>query len=216
MDEAGSIVGAGYDRAAEHYSRLEQTDAPWPRLRWLRAVLSQLPDGARVLDLGCGSGAPVAREIADRHRVVGVDVSPRQIELAEENVPGGEFVCADALDVDFPPESFDAVVSLYTIDHVPRDEHSPLLERMGRWLKPGGLLLVSVEDADRPEVRREWLGVEMYFSHFDAETTCRIARDAGFRIEVAAVEGQLEGDVEVSYLWLLARRPHDRTPGLTG
>lgn len=207
MDEAGSIVGAGYDRAAERYAGLERTDAPWPRMRWLRTVLDRLPGGARVLDLGCGSGAPVAREIAGRHRVVGVDVSARQIELAAENLPGGEFVCADALDVDFPPESFDAVVSMYTIDHVPRDEHATLFERMRGWLKPGGLLLVSVEDADRPEVRGEWLGVEMYFSHFDAATTRRIARDAGFRIEAAAVEGQLEGDVEVPYLWLLARRP---------
>ena len=46
----------------------------------------------------------------------------------------------------------------------------------------------------------------MFLSHFDAETTLAFAREAGFEVVRQAVEAQLEGDREIAYLWVLARR----------
>ncbi|MCX5096466.1 class I SAM-dependent methyltransferase [Streptomyces sp. NBC_00365] len=55
-----------------------------------------------VLDLGCGSGVPVARALATAgHRVTGVDISEVQIRRAREFVPQAEFIRADATDLDF-------------------------------------------------------------------------------------------------------------------
>jgi cyclopropane fatty-acyl-phospholipid synthase-like methyltransferase len=82
--------------------------------------------------------------------VTGVDISPEHIGQATRNVPDAEFSCSDALTVSFPVEHFDAIVSLYTFDHIPRDEHKDLLERPHAWLRPEGLLLLSIEDVDEP------------------------------------------------------------------
>jgi hypothetical protein len=46
----------------------------------------------------------------------------------------------------------------------------------------------------------------MYLSHFDADTTLGLVREAGFELERQAIETQLEGEHEVEYLWVLARR----------
>src|SRR5918992_5636652 len=140
-EDRQSTVATGYDRVAEAYSKLEDDEAPWPRMTWLHRLLEHLPDRSRVLDLGCGSGIPATREIAGRHSAVGVDISPRQIELARRNVPNAEFRQADVLDLQFCGDSFDAVVALYLLDHTPREELVDLLRRIRDWLKPSGLLL---------------------------------------------------------------------------
>jgi cyclopropane fatty-acyl-phospholipid synthase-like methyltransferase len=203
--EPHELVARGYDRAAEQYARLEGA-IEWPRMRWLRDLLARLPAGSRVLDLGCGSGIPATQAIAEHHTAVGVDVSARQVELARANVPAAEFRRADILDLEFPPESFDAVVAFYTLDHIPREQLPSLLTRLGHWLRPGGFLLFTAEVDDQPGIVGQWLGVPMFFSSFDAATTRQLVQETGFEILRAEIEAQLEGDREVSYLWVLARR----------
>src|SRR5258706_9469395 len=100
-DEFGDLVARGYDRVADEYGALESEVEPWPRLARVRAFIADLSDGSRVLDLGCGNGVPATREIAGRHLVTGVDISPQQIERAKRNVPAATFHCADAREVEF-------------------------------------------------------------------------------------------------------------------
>ena len=205
--DLGEIVRAGYDRVATQYRALEQDSARWPRASWLRRLTDNLLPGAAVLDLGCASGVPVAAELAKDYRVTGVDISSEHIEQAARNVPGAKFVCADARTVTFPDGHFEAAVSLYTFDHVPRQEHRGLLERLYQWLRPGGLLLLSIEDSDQPGIVAEWLGVDMYFSMFGADATRQLVRDSGFDIEHTDLETQTEGDTDIPYTWILARKP---------
>ena len=123
------VVERGYDQVAHDYSRLEG-DSEWPRMRWLTKLLGRLEPGSSVLDLGCGSGDPADIEISKEHVVTGVDISQTQINLARQNVPIGRFLHADAGSVEFPPSEFDAVVSFYTLEHIPRDEHRTILQRI--------------------------------------------------------------------------------------
>ena len=64
--------------------------------------------------------------------------------------------------------------------HVPREEQPALLGRILGWLKPGGLFLASMSHVGGEDRTDEWLGVEMFFSGFDAETNRRLIRQAGF------------------------------------
>ena len=146
-DDPKRVVESGYDQAAHNYAALEYK-TEWHRMRWLQKVLDRLRPGSSVLDLGCGSGDPADIEISKKHKISGVDISKVQIDLASKNVPSGEFLHADVGSVDFSAESFDAVVSFYTIEHLPRDEHAILLRRIHRWLKPERLLLISTEADD--------------------------------------------------------------------
>ncbi len=204
-----AIVEAGYDAVADRYATLESPERQWPRMRWLRDLLGRLEDGARVLDVGCGNGLPATREIADRHRAVGVDMSRAQIDRARENVPGAEFRHSDLTGAEFSGR-FAAITAFYVIEHLPRTDHAAVFERFHRWLEPGGYLLFTVEPADEPGVVGDWLGSPMFFSQYGAGTTLRLLREAGFEVLETSIERQLEGEREVSYLWVLAQsRPVD-------
>jgi len=199
-------VRCGYDLAADAYAQLEN-GIEWPRMKWLRKVLSRLEPNSAVLDLGCGSAMPAGPEIAKAHRLTGVDISEAQIERAQRNVSSGTFVRGDLGSVVFSPDAFDAVLSFYTLEHIPRVEHAAVLRRIHSWLRGGGLLLFSIEAGDYDDVTGEWLGVPMFLSCFDPETTRGLARNAGFEILETEVEVQIEAGKEIPYLWVLARRP---------
>jgi SAM-dependent methyltransferase len=203
-EELQSVVARGYDLAAEAYSaRFSRSSV---RDYWLAGLIALAPAGARALDLGCGDGLPAARELtAHGFEVIGVDGSARQIERAIGNVPAAKFMIADMRSVEFPPESFDVISAFYSITHVPRDEHAALLGRIAGWLRPGGLFVASLGADNLEDWRGEWLGVEMFFSHYDAETNKRLVRDAGLVLEQAEVVVQDNEDAR--FLWVIARQP---------
>jgi SAM-dependent methyltransferase len=198
------VVAAGYDAIAETYRDWAEADA-WPRLEWLAPLEAELEDGAEVLELGCGAGVPVTKRLAERYRVTGVDISPRQLELARENVPGAELVLGDALELELP--EFDAVVSLYMSGHVPRNEQAELVRRVSRWLRPGGLLLMTFpRDGGPGVVAEDWLGAPMFFAGDAAETSLSRVRAGGFEVLRGEVVTQIEFGEEAPFLWVLARR----------
>jgi SAM-dependent methyltransferase len=146
------VVRRGYDALSYRYRG--DSEEPEPYATWLAQLRERVPAGGAVLDLGCGCGVPLARDLAaGGYEVTGVDLSAVQVERARRLVPAGRFALADATRVGFPPSSFDAVVSLYALIHMPLEEQPPLLGRIGRWLRPGGWLLATTG-------QRAWTGTE--------------------------------------------------------
>jgi len=198
------IVADGYDVIAHRYLAWGAGVHGDPHDAMVAELAGRLPDGARVLDLGCGAGT-TARALAPRLAVTGVDISAGQIALARANVPEGEFAVGDLASADYPPASFDAVVALYSISHVPRDEHARLFRSIACWLAPGGWLLASLGATDAPGRTDDWLGVPMFFSAWDAVTNRALLREAGFELVIAEVRTMSEPEGDVSFLWVLAR-----------
>jgi SAM-dependent methyltransferase len=97
-------------------------------------VLRLLGDGpGRLLDAGCGGGAHAKAFTERRWEVIGVDVSPGQLELARER--GVNAVEADAAALPFEDESFDAAVSMFT--HTDVEDFAAVLREVARVLLPG-------------------------------------------------------------------------------
>lgn len=208
---AAEVVAAGYDRMARRYLAWSAGGAT--RLLWLGRLLAALPEGSDVLELGCGAGEPVTRRLAERHRVIALDVSAVQLELAARHAPSAQLIHADMTEVSFAAGSFDAVVAFYAVTHVPRERHADLLARIFGWLRPGGVALLTMGAGDEPgAVEEDWLGVPMFFSHFDAPTNRSLVRRAGFRIEDADVIEDDEDGALVRFLWVLGRRPPSPAP----
>ena len=207
MDNPKDVVARGYDAIALRYAEWASSFQT-PTMRWVRDLLARLPDDSDILDLGCGRAVPATRELARRHRVTGVDISAAQIALARHHVPEATFVHADAAELELPPESYDAVVSLFMFGHVPRDEQGPLLERVATWLRPRGFLLATLGTGDTAgEVESDWLGAPMFFASFDPETNRTLLRAAGFELLRDEVVPQEEpGHGLVSFMWVLAQR----------
>jgi SAM-dependent methyltransferase len=208
LREPEKLVRRGYDAIAERYAEWASSFES-PALRWVEMLERRLPERSRVLDLGCGGGGPATRALAARHDVVGVDISERQLERARRLVPQARYVRADATEVAFEPESFDAVVSLFLLGHVPRAKQRPLLGRIFGWLAPGGLLLATLGTGNADdEVEADWLGAPMFFASYDEAWNREAIEGAGFVLEEARVVPVEEpGHGVVSFLWVLARKP---------
>ncbi len=207
-DDPKRIVASGYDAIAERYAEWSASFES-PAMSWTQMLLAKIEAGSHVLELGCGGGGPATRALAERHELLGVDISPRQIERASERVPNATFRCADATELEFRPGSFAAVVSLYMLGHVPRAEQAPLLASIGSWLRPGGWFLATMGTAGaEDEVEDDWLGAPMFWASFDAATNTRMLNDAGFEVvEARVIPMEEPGQGLVSFMWALARKP---------
>ena len=119
----------------------------------LDAYLSEvrLPDSARALDAGCGTGA-VARVLAELpgvREVVGIDPSPVFIDKARELAKGDSrlsFYTGDARAIQYPDASFDLVVFHTVLCHIPEPERA--IQEAHRVLRPAGWL--AIFDGDYP------------------------------------------------------------------
>jgi cyclopropane fatty-acyl-phospholipid synthase-like methyltransferase len=204
VSDASRVVADGYDAIAARY--LAWSSKAPVRLRYLDLLLELLPDSADVLELGCGAGEPVTRRLAERHRVIAVDVSAAQLELAAQNAPGAQLILADMADVSFAPGSFDAVASFYALTHVPRERHADLIARIVSWLRPRGLVVLTMGSSDNPgAIDPDWLGTPMYFSHFDAPTNRALVQRSGVRLISAEVVDEAERDPGARFLWVVGR-----------
>lgn len=197
------IVRDGYDRLGEAY-RVETADGI---RRWfLDQTLARIPAGADVLELGCGPGID-AVELAAGRRYTGVDISSTMIATTAERVPDGTLIEADLTTLDLPPDSFDAVVSLYVFGHLPAAEHEPTFARVSRWLRPGGDLFASFPAGQGDDVEETWMGVPMFFGGIGREATEDGLRGAGFEIELSEERtGEDPDGGTETFLWVIARK----------
>jgi SAM-dependent methyltransferase len=135
QDEHVDIVRRGYDALSARYRADDAGAGQYGP--WIAELLATLSSESRVLDLGCGCGVPVSRDLSARgHIVTGVDVSDVQIARARRLVPDATFVRADATGLRLAPESCDAVVALYSIIHMPLTAQPLLLRAIAGWLCP--------------------------------------------------------------------------------
>ena len=129
---------AYYDHDPEGYSEStlsnDMTDL-------LGRFASRLPQGGRVLDLGCGSGRDTIALRDMGFTVVPVDGSEGMCRVASENT-GSEVRCLDILDLDYVGE-FDGVWACASLLHLKGDEIPQALTLINRALVDGGVLYMS-------------------------------------------------------------------------
>ncbi|MEY9967064.1 ubiquinone/menaquinone biosynthesis C-methylase UbiE [Streptacidiphilus sp. MAP12-16] len=204
IDDPKELVRRGYDALSVRYDEAYGSGTKYQP--WISELCRRIPAGSRVLDLGCGSGVPVARDLtAAGVQVTGVDISEVQIRRARDLVPRAEFIRADATTLDFSKDSFDAIVSFYALIHIPLEEQPSLLERVATWLRPGGWFLGTTGQGAWTGLDDNWLGggVAMWWSHPDATTSRAWLSQAGLTVEQE--EFVPEGEGGHALFW--ARRP---------
>lgn len=142
-----------------------------------------------ALDLGCGAGEPFARNFIDHGwNVTGVDFSERMLQLAERYVPKMQRIHGDMAQVEFAPNSFDAITAIYSMFHVPRAQHPALFSSIQTWLRPGGKCLFTYATkhytgAETFDGSIEFMGKPLYYSHDTPEHLRALLANTGFEIE---------------------------------
>jgi SAM-dependent methyltransferase len=204
-DPRTQIVADGYDAMGGTFAAWRERIVGDPRREWEDELVARLEPAARILELGCGAGTPETKRLAQRSRLTGVDISPRQIARARAAIPAGEFVCADCTQLELPSASFDAVVSFYVFNHVPRELLAPLLGNIHGWLVAGGRLLTAFGQSDNPGWTGDWLGARTFFASYPPDVNSRLVREAGFTIERDEVVEFEEPEGPARFQWVLAQ-----------
>jgi trans-aconitate methyltransferase len=129
----------------------EEHAAAWDELRgtvfreheWLDPFLAEVRPGGHILDLGCGSGEPVARHLIGRgFRVTGVDSSASLIALCRTRMPEQDWHVADMRRLAFG-RRFDGLIAWHSFFHLHFDDQRAMFPRFAAHLAPGVPLLFS-------------------------------------------------------------------------
>jgi cyclopropane fatty-acyl-phospholipid synthase-like methyltransferase len=149
-------------------------------------LIERLRPGARVLDVGCGTGIPTARQLADAGcDVTGIDVSEGMLELARREVPGATFLrlgLGDVPDVGPSRGGFDAIVAFFSLLMLPRKEIPSALCRLHDLLEPGGYFLLSMVEADLDDVPINMRDCPQRVTGYPGAELRALVSEAGFEV----------------------------------
>jgi len=165
-----------------NYGYWDETTHSAPRAceRLMDRLLAFIPNkGGTILDVACGKGATTRHLLSyyDPSNVTGINISAKQLERCRQNAPGCRFIEMDAVNLDFPDHSFDAMICVEAAFHFVTRRR--FFERAARVLKPGGKLVLSdLLMTRKREAARRLGSVENYVP--DPPAYAAVARSAGF------------------------------------
>ena len=202
-DKMREIVERGYDEGdyMGHFHLREALDER--ETRFFTELEKHVPVNGKILDLGSGTGIPYDKYLVERgYKVTGLDISEKHVKRARENVPEARYIKADFSIYDLGTETYDAIISLYSIFHIPREEHEALLKKIYDTLKPEGVLLVTLGVEDMEMDVNEFIGSTMAWSSYSMKKNIELVGKTGFKSILLEEENE-EGE---NHLWILAKR----------
>lgn len=153
--------------------------------KYFDAFLEGLPVPSSFLDLGCGTGRPIAEHLlALGNRVTGVDQAEQLLALARERSPDGRWIEARLEDYE-PTETYAGVICWDALFHIPRQMHEAILARAAGCLDPGGRLVLSVGGSEHPAFTDTMFGETFSYDSHPPEMVVEILGSLGFEILVA-------------------------------
>lgn len=214
MDSVESIhqmTRQAYNGAADKYHSLfynEMNEKEYDR-NLLDSFSELLEPGASVCDAGCGPSGHIGRYLLDKGlKITGVDISDRCVELASENNPEIRFIREDIVNMSFPDESFDGVISCYSIINTPKKHVGRIFAEFKRILKPRGYLLVAVKEGDEEGIINDFLGVEadIYFSLFNESEIKQFYSDNGFWLVFIETRNPYDFEIKNRRIFAIGRK----------
>jgi SAM-dependent methyltransferase len=196
---AGRIVGLYEDKAADWIrdrgAALYSAEGGLDEVKWLDLFVADLPPGASILDVGCGSGWPIGAALLERgFRVVGRDSSSALIAHARQTLPAGVWETADMRDP--PPDGvFDGVLAWHSLFHLTPEDQRRVLPALARKVGDGGRLMFTSGPA-HGETLGEWRGEPLYHGSLDPAAYRALLIEAGLSVE---------GDGGGTGVWLARR-----------
>ena len=197
---SGAIIGL-YDRRAAQWAADRGRD---PRLEraWLGRFAAVMAPGSAVLDIGCGSGEPVARYLFDKGlTLTGIDSSPRLIELARRALPEACFEVADMRALSLG-RRFAGLVAWHSFFHLAPHDQRAMFPRFAGHAAAGAALMFT-SGPEHSEAIGSWRGEPLYHASLDPAEYRWLLDANGFDL-LAHCAG--DPDCGDACVWLARRR----------
>lgn len=141
-----------------------------------------LPLHSEILDVGCGTGYPIAAYLVNHgHRVTGIDVSTEMLKKARAlKLVNARFINVDFTDY-VADTSFDAVIAFDSLWHIARSAQEEIYLKLASLIKSGGYLLFTHGNREG-EITGEMYGETFYYGALDAARVRELLAENGFEI----------------------------------
>jgi 2-polyprenyl-3-methyl-5-hydroxy-6-metoxy-1,4-benzoquinol methylase len=186
---------ANYDAISQDWDRNRKT-LPAKDNALFEYFIESLPPEANILDLGCGTGVPIAQLLANQgFKITGIDRSAKLIQKAQGYVPTASFHQAEIEDYKIE-KTYEGIVLWDVIFHLPRALHKPIIERIYDSLTPQGLLILSSGGSEEnlPPFTDFMFGIEFFYDAYSVKTLIRSCEEIGFKVEKNEFVNKPDGD----------------------
>lgn len=182
-----------FDDIGERYSEaFADKPGQMAMTAWIIDRLAGLDHRPIVLDVGCGTGVPTARQLVEAgFEVVGIDTSPVMLDIARRNVPDAILVERDLTDLDglHPVGArFDAATAFFSLLVLPRSQLGVVLDTIHRVLRPGAPFAVGMVEGDTDFMLRDFLGTQVPLTAYPRDELAVVLADHGFEVLVLTAE----------------------------
>ena len=148
---------------------------------WLDHFLARIPQHSKILDLGCGSGKPIADYlIRHDHKITGVDSSDVMIEMAQQNFPEQHWLQADIRTVEFD-QKFNAILAWDSFFHLTPDDQRQMFRQFARLAQQGTVLMFS-SGPSHGEAIGDLFGDALYHASLAPEEYRALLKQSGFKV----------------------------------
>ena len=200
-----------YSDLAKNIIEIYQKHArDWTQLRgdflhekiWLDRFLDLLPISARVLDLGCGSGKPIAAYLIEQGcQLTGVDTSEAMLEMARQNFPKHIWMNADIRQFRSEP-TFDGVLAWDSFFHLTHSDQRQMFAQFSATVTSGGALMFT-SGPSHGEAIGDMFGEPLYHASLDAAEYQTLLAQYGFKtIKMIAEDSECTGHT----VWLAQKK----------
>jgi len=191
MDDAASGIVAHYERHAVSWDA-DRRAANWIDKPFIERFLSLLPQGANVLDLGCGGGSPVALHlVAKGFRITGIDSSPTLISLCQTRMPDQEWIVGDMRSVTLG-RRFDGILAWDSFFHLRPKDQETMFRIFAAHAASATILMFNAGRA-HGEVIGSYRGDPLYHASLDAAEYEALLRSSGFELIEHSINDPIKG-----------------------
>jgi SAM-dependent methyltransferase len=174
-----------YERHAHAYD--EDRDKTLQERTWVDRFLSWVPAGATILDVGCGSGEPIARYLIEHgFEVTGVDASPSLIGICRERFPDSEWLVADMRELELV-RRFGGILAWDSLFHLGVDAQHAMFPRLALHARRGAPLMFTSGSAEGESIGC-YRGEPLYHASLRPVEYERLLMAAGFVVRAYAAD----------------------------
>ena len=203
MQELSDRIAAHYEKHAREWDA-DRRAADWNDRPWHERFAASLRPGASVLDLGCGSGSPIAQYLVECGlRITGVDASPSLISLCRQRLPEQEWIVEDMRSLALA-RRYDGVLAWDSFFHLKPDDQRRMFAIFSRHAADLAILMFN-SGPDYGEAIGAYRGDPIYHASLSSTEYRTLLGAIGFEVVAHAVEDWRTGGGRT--VWFARRRP---------
>lgn len=154
---------------------------------YLNLILTLVGPAGTVLDLGCGTGEPLAQFFIEKgFKITGVDGSQKMIELCKKRFPNERWIVSDMLDVNLN-EQFNVVLAWHSFFHLEHDSQRSMFKIIASHTKPGGILAFT-SGVEEGETWSDNGGEQLYHASLSIQEYQKLLSASSFNVLVHKIE----------------------------